>query len=198
MNSSGQTTPGSISRHLQEVRAGDADAAAQLWMRCVRLLLAQARRLLEGKNCRVADEDDLASGVFMEVCRGLHTGQFDRIQDRKHLWRLLWMITRRRVQNHCRRFNSSRRTAESALPLDALIDRADPSSDDQQVQEWMADLQDCLPNASLKKIASLLIEGHSDEYIAGKTALSVRSIQRKVRMIEQTWRGLLHSASGEA
>lgn len=198
MNSSGQTTPGSISRHLQDVRAGDADAASLLWMRCVRLLLAQARRLLEGKNRRVADEDDLASGVFMEVCQGLHNGQFDRIQDRKHLWRLLWMITRRRVQNHCRRFHSPQRPAESALPLDSSVHRVDSSSDDQQVQEWMSDLQDCLPNPALKQIASLLIEGHSDEYIAGKTALSLRSIQRKVRIIEQTWRGLLHSGWGEA
>ena len=198
MDSSGQTVPGSITRHLQDFRAGDADAASRLWMRCVRLLLMQARKLLEGQNCRVADEEDVASIVFADVCKGLHNGQFDRIQDRKNLWRLLWMITRRRVQNHCRRFNSPLRKVDSALPLEAADECNDSSSDDQQVLDWMSDLQECLPNPALKEIASLLIAGHSDEYIAGKTALSLRSIERKVRVIEEKWRGLLNSGLGDA
>jgi len=198
MINSVEAVPGSITRHLHQFRAGDAEAASQLWTRCVRLLLLQARKLLDGRNLRVADEDDMASVVFTEICQGLHSGQYDRIQDRKHLWRLMWTITRRRAINHIRRFNSPHRIVDSALPLDAAADSTDSSADDQQVVELMSDMQDCLPNPSLKEIASLLIAGHSDEYIAGRTATSVRTVERKVHVIEEFWRGLLTSGLGDA
>jgi len=198
MINSGETVPGSITRHLQDFRAGDDEAASRLWKRCVRLLLMQAEKLLDGRNLRVADQDDMANVVFTEICQGLHSGQYDRIQDRKNLWRLMWTITRRRAINHRRRYNSPRRIVDAALPVDSASNCFDPSSDDQQVVDWMFDLQDCLPNPALKEIASLLIAGHSDEFIAGKTAHSLRTVERKVRVIEDLWRGLLNSGLGDA
>src|SRR4051812_18246510 len=96
------STPGSVTRWLGQLRAGDAGAAGPQWERYFRRLVALARARLHSAPRRAADEEDVALSAFDSFCRGAGQGRFPHLDDRDDLWRLLVTITARKAL-HLRR-----------------------------------------------------------------------------------------------
>jgi hypothetical protein len=90
---------GSITRWLDVLKAGDEAAAQQLWERYFARMVGLARtKLRAGRRPGVAaDEEDAALSAFDSFCSGAARGRFPALADRDDLWRLLTVITARKV-----------------------------------------------------------------------------------------------------
>ena len=74
-----------------------------------------------------SDEEDAALSAFDSLCAGLARGQFPQLADRDDLWRLLVVITTRKVQAQARRRLRQKRGGGQVRPASDL---AGPASDD--------------------------------------------------------------------
>src|SRR5689334_11320901 len=93
----------SISEWIGRLKAGDSDAAQNLWDRYAQALVNVARKKLGDAPRRVADEEDVAQSVFSSICRGAAAGRFTDVRSRDELWWLLLSITTQKVVDHVRR-----------------------------------------------------------------------------------------------
>ena len=84
-------------------------------------------------RCRtVADEEDVALDALDSFCRRAQEGQFPNVTDRNDLWRLLVIITARKVCHLLRDKQRLKRggadVTTQAVPLDTLLGR-EPTPD---------------------------------------------------------------------
>src|SRR3954449_262565 len=114
---------GSVTLWLGALKGGDLDAAQPLWERYFAQLvrLARARLLAAPRAAADADEEDAALSAFDSFCGGAARGRFPRLVDRDELWRLLVVLTARKVvaqaQRQCRQMGCSLRTVTLKLAL---------------------------------------------------------------------------------
>ena len=78
--------PGSVTAWIEQLKAGDAAAAAPLWQGYFRRLVGLARQRLGAAPRGAADEEDVALSAFASFCRAAAQGRFPRLDDRDHLW----------------------------------------------------------------------------------------------------------------
>jgi len=82
---------------MQQLRAGDEDAALLLWNRYADQIAEVARRTLRHSSSRVTDEEDIVIVAFKNLLAGLRSGRFPELDHRDQLWRLLMVITTRKA-----------------------------------------------------------------------------------------------------
>jgi DNA-directed RNA polymerase specialized sigma24 family protein len=182
---------GSITRWIGRLQAGDAAAAQPLWQRYFEKLVELARRKLTSVRLRVADEEDVALSAFDSFCRGLRDGRFPDLQDRDNLWKLLVVLTARKVSHLMRDEHRLKRggnqNADGALEL-ANIVSANPTPEfAAEVAENCQRLLDLLGDEELRTIALQKMEGFSNEEIAGLRKCAPRTVERKLRLIRRLW-----------
>lgn len=88
---------GSVTRWIGHLKRGDDQAANHLWKRYFPRLVGLARVKLGQAPNGLADEEDAALSAFYALCEGAASGQLERLHDRDDLWRLLVVITVRKV-----------------------------------------------------------------------------------------------------
>src|SRR5262249_56890751 len=131
-----------------------------------------------------SDEEDAALSAFDSVCAGLARGRFPQLADRDDLWRLLVVITTRKVQAQARRQHRQKRGGGHVRP-DSDLDGAGPEGDDEDdllaravgseptpefaamVAEEYRRALERLGDDALRKVAILRMEGHTSDQIAG-------------------------------
>jgi hypothetical protein len=99
----------SVSDWIVQLKAGDQNAAQQLWERYVNGLVRLARGKLGKTPRRTADEDDLANSVFAGALLGIKAGRFPQINDRHDLWQVLVLLTERKAIDYRRRAWAAKR-----------------------------------------------------------------------------------------
>jgi DNA-directed RNA polymerase specialized sigma24 family protein len=183
---------GSISRWLDQLRAGDPQAAAGLWQRYFERLVNVARGRLQGAPRRAADEEDVALSAFHSLCRGAVAGRFPGLLDRDGLWRLLVVLTARKAA-HLRRDAGRRKrggqaaAGGAAIDLEQLLDAGPtPAFVAEMEEEWQR-LLDRLGDEELRRVAVWKMEGYGNEEIAGRLGCGLRSVGRKLRVIRALW-----------
>jgi DNA-directed RNA polymerase specialized sigma24 family protein len=194
--------PGSISRWLAQLKAGDPAAAQPLWERYFHRLVTLARRKLRGPLRKAADEEDVALSAFNSVCRGAADGRFPRLNDSHDLWQLLVLLTDRKALNLSRRERRVKRGGgrvldEAALPrkegsdarspLDRQTGREPSPEFAAQVAEECRRLLSLLGDPELCSIALWKMEGDSIEQIAARLGCVPRTVDRRLRLIRDTW-----------
>src|SRR5262249_54487501 len=85
------STPEPLTQWIDRLKAGDRDAARQLWLCCWQRLLEFARKKLP-KVRRVTDEEDVALSAFDSFCRGAEGEKFAELEDSRDLWEILGML----------------------------------------------------------------------------------------------------------
>ena len=85
--------PGSITRWINDLRAGNPAAASPLWHSYFDKLVHLARAALGAAPRAAVDDEDVALSAFDALSRGLVEGRFPDLRDRTDLWRLLVVIT---------------------------------------------------------------------------------------------------------
>ncbi|MFO0879806.1 MAG: ECF-type sigma factor [Gemmataceae bacterium] len=197
--------PGSVSRLIEDLKGGSEqtrrEAISELWRRFYDALVRVAEARLDGSLCRPAGAEDVALEAILEFCEALARPgadrDFPRLRNREHLWRLLVCFTARAAFdfNTRERGRRDRLAGESGLGelgFGGQPDREPPPEFVLAVEE----LLDQLPDETLRRVALLRLEGHSNQEIARRIGRAVTTVEAKLSAIRAVWRsrGL---ASGE-
>jgi RNA polymerase sigma factor (sigma-70 family) len=186
---------GSVTMLYQQLSAGDAAAASQLWRRYFPRIAGVARGAISGRAQRVADADDAAQSAFIAFWQQAQRGDFDADLDREGLWSLLATITVRKARRAARREQAQKRgggkvLGEAELPagvegpmrLDQLLSQISTQEFDLITEELLLAL-----NPELREIAVLRLLGHSNKEIAEQLGCTQRKIQRKLELLRLRW-----------
>ncbi len=197
---------GSITRWINGVKGGDLAAAQPLWERYFARMvdLARARLRASGRRDAGSDEEDAALSAFDSLCAGLARGQFPKLADRDDLWRLLVVITTRKVQAQARRGFRQKRGGGLVRPASELANPADGDGDGNDddilaqavgseptpefaamVAEECRHLLDGLDDDVLRKVAVLRMEGYTTDAVAEQLGCARRTVARQLALIRR-------------
>jgi DNA-directed RNA polymerase specialized sigma24 family protein len=192
---------GSVTTHLGKLKKGDQAAARPLWERYFPWLVGLARRKLQSKPSGAADAEDVALGAFAKFCQSAEQGRLPEVRNRNELWRLLVTLTVRmaidEVRRECRqKRGGTARAAEydmpgamlaSESPAELAASRESPPDFAAQVAEECERLLGGLDDDDLKAIVVWKTEGCTNEEIAVRLGVVLRTVERKLRVIRQQW-----------
>ena len=176
---------GSVTIWVDALRAGDPEAARQLWQRYFQSLVRLARSRLQARARGAADEEDVALSAFDSFYEGMTRGRFPDLADRDDLWRVLVIIAARKASDQNRRElrqkrggGRVRREADLAAGPEpegevlAQIVGPEPSPEfAAMVADECARRLRRLPDESLRQVALLKMEGYLNEEIAARLGL---------------------------
>jgi DNA-directed RNA polymerase specialized sigma24 family protein len=187
-----------------DLRNGDAAAATPLWERYFAILVQVAKKRLArtGSTGADADEEDAALSAFMSFCAAAGEGRFPDLSDREELWRLLVVITARKVGDQVGRRRALKRgghlpRAEGTLTdgltsgLTAALAREANPEVAAMVAEETHLLLERLGNSQLQAIAVWRMEGYTTDEIATRLGCTRRTVARKLELIRDAWTGEL-------
>ena len=175
---------GSVSRWIDGLAVRDEAAVEQLWRRYFPRLVGLARKRLRGAPRRLEDEEDVALSAFASFCRAAEAGRFPELLDREGLWRLLVVITVRKVGHLVR--DEGRRPV-SPLDAEELLSHEPSPEFAALAAEEHRRLLGCLGDPERALVATMRMEGHSVKEIADHLHYSERTIKRKLGLIRKTW-----------
>jgi RNA polymerase sigma factor (sigma-70 family) len=197
-------SPGSVTRCIQQLKAGDLDAFEKIWQHYFEELLEVARGVMrQRKRWSIVDEDDIVQNALLSVCRGFPKNKsYDNVNSRESLWPILVAITKFKVADNFRRENAAKRGAgrvlgEGNLERNAestrvglaqlVADDAPKPQDIVEMSEQLAHLMALLPRDDLKQIARLHLEGWKNNEVAEELQISTRSVERKLALVRDAW-----------
>jgi DNA-directed RNA polymerase specialized sigma24 family protein len=195
---------GSVSYWIDRLQAGDPRAAQQLWERYFQRLVGLARQQLQGTPRGAADEEDVALNAFDSFCRGAEQGRFPQLHDREDLWQLLVAITAHKALDLARREGRQKRGAAGVLDEAALADLVRSGSEEAALEQILGRepspefalemAEECrrllgrLEDAALQSLALRKMEGYTNSELAVQLGCSLRTVERKLRLIRQIWK----------
>jgi DNA-directed RNA polymerase specialized sigma24 family protein len=192
----------SVTQWMGDLRTGERDEASRLlWERYFTRLAQLAQVRLRDVARGPADGEDVALSVFDSFFQGVAAGRFPDLGNRDDLWRLLVTITVRKAHNQRRNEGRQKRGGGRVVGEDALAG-ADPMGEDfmaqvvgdEPIPEFAAMVTDeyrrlfgSLADESLRVVALLKLEGHSNEEIAKSLDCGLRTVERKLEVIRKRW-----------
>jgi DNA-directed RNA polymerase specialized sigma24 family protein len=193
---------GSVTRWIGDLKTGGDSAAQHLWERYfMRLVgLARARLRTMRRSGVVEDEEDAALSAFDSFCRGAASGRFPDLSRRDDLWRLLVVLTLRKVFDQLERQNTAKRgggriVSEADLPAGAVEGNPlnqflgnEPSPEfAAMLAEQYCQLRAGLRDETARQVLDLRLEGFSREEIAERLGCAVKTVTRKLNLIRSIW-----------
>ncbi len=200
-----QAPPGSVTRCIQQLKAGDVDGFQKIWDHYFEELLEVARGVMrQRRHWSVVDEDDIVQNALLSVCRGLPKNKsYEQVNSRESLWPILVAITKFKVADNFRRENAAKRGGgkvvseasldqnfdnSSAIGLAQIVADDSPTPQDiVEMSEQLTLLLNVLPRDDLKQIARLHLEGWKNSEIAEELEMSTRSVERKLALVRDAW-----------
>jgi DNA-directed RNA polymerase specialized sigma24 family protein len=197
---------GSVTRWISVIKDGHIAAVQPLWERYFSRMVELARLRLRSSRHKDAgsDEEDAALSAFDSLCAGLGRGRFPQIADRDDLWRLLVVITTRKVQAQVRRQLRQKRGGGQVRPASNLVGCVSDDEDDvlakaigseptpefaAMVAEEYRRLLDRLADDVLRKVAILRMEGHTTDEIGAQLGCARRTVARQLALIRRILAG---------
>jgi DNA-directed RNA polymerase specialized sigma24 family protein len=194
---------GSVTRWIGDLKVGGESATQHLWERYFHRLvhLARARLRAARRAGAVEDEEDAALSAFDSFCRGATLSRYPQVADRNDLWRLLVVITVRKVLGQLQRQGAQKRgggrlAGESALiatdaaevgGLDRIAgDEPSPELAAIMIEEYRR-LRDALKSEALRQVLDLRLEGYTRKEIAERLGCAERAVKRKLELIREAW-----------
>jgi DNA-directed RNA polymerase specialized sigma24 family protein len=195
----------SVTTWIDQLRAGNRDAARRLWERYNRHLIGLARKRLCGLGVsrRDSDEEDVALSAFDSFCCAAEQGRFPRLDDRDQLWAVLACITARKaldLRNYQRREKRGGGQVGGESVLDALlgteggdglgqvVGREPTPEDEAQEAETFRRLLALLPTEELRAIALAKLEGYTNAEIAARQRCALATVERRLGTIRAVWK----------
>lgn len=180
------------------------------WERYYKQLVKFARGRLGVIPRRDADEEDVALSAMKSFYRGLSEGRLPRLSGPDDLWKLLLTITARKASKRVR-YHQAKRRGDGKVRGESVFDRngvngglgledliaADLSpSEAAQVIGQCQEMLDALGEESLIRVATMKLEGYTNEEIANELSCAVRTVERKLFRIRLKWEPFVE-ANGE-
>jgi DNA-directed RNA polymerase specialized sigma24 family protein len=188
----------SITHWFESLKAGDRAAAGPIWERYfARMLgLARASTLPGTPGLAAADEEDAVLSAFESFCAGAENGKFAGVNGREALWRLLAVITVRKVRAQRRRERRLKRGGGSQVLRESdLVGRgldglaclhAGPELAAQAAEE-LSRLLDVLDDDTLREVALWRLDGCTCDEIAARHGCARRTVARRLDVIRKLW-----------
>lgn len=192
-------TDDSVSAWIDQLKAGEAEAAQPLWERYFARLVGLARKKLQGTARTAADEEDAALSAFHSFCRAVDAGRFPLLRDREDLWRLLVLLTERKASNQARDERRLKRGGGKVLDEAGWVGDGVGNGPDQvpgreptpdfaaQVAEECQRLLKLLDDDLLRALAVGKMEGCTNPELAARHGLALRTVERKLGLIRKIW-----------
>lgn len=193
---------GSVSVWIDQLKAGENEAAREIWERYFDKLLNVARRRLGSIPRRSFDEEDIAVSVFDSLYKGAEAGRFEEMRDRTDLWKLLVTITRQKAVDRIRREVAEKRgggatrgesvfvnknAPERMSGIDGML-REDPTPELLvAMEEQNQRLLEILRDDTLRKVAVLKLHGYTNDEVADQLGVTTRTVERKLALVRQKW-----------
>jgi DNA-directed RNA polymerase specialized sigma24 family protein len=182
---------GSISRALDHLKDGSHidTAARKLWEHAFDKLTRIARGMLKHAPKGAADEEDIALSAFHSLCAGAARGHFPDLDSRDNLWRVLYVITSRKVTARNEHDTTRKRDASRLVDVDieAVTDLEPGPEFIAMMMDELRFLLSLLRDEGLRRVARLILEGLTNQEIAERLDCHVRTIERKRELIRQAW-----------
>lgn len=193
----------SVTLWIRALEQEDESAAQALFDHYFDRLVSIARQKLGSVALRVSDEEDIAISALYSCLANVRSGQHPQIKDRDHLWRLLIRITEHRVSDMLRKHMSAKRGSGHVRGESAFVHSSGerfsggigeiPSREPtpqfaEELAEQYRRLLALLDDENLEEVARLVLAGYSTADIAAKTNRTQRTIQRRIKMIQNTWK----------
>jgi DNA-directed RNA polymerase specialized sigma24 family protein len=190
---------GTITRWIGDLKGGDPEAARRLWDRYFEQLVRLARSKRRGlaRSEAPADEEDVALSALNCVFQGAAEGKYPDLGDRDELWRLLALITARKVINLERDARRQKRGGgrrvrgdddEAAALLEVMGPGPTPEFDALMQEEYRRRLES-LGDDVLRRVAEWRLEGYDLEEIGERLRCGTRTVRRRLERIRQLWLG---------
>lgn len=182
---------GDVTTWIRGAESGDTECQNALWNH----YFAQVIRLAQGRmfafQTSVYDPEDAALSAMHSLFRGMHSGRFPQLDDRSNLWRLLVLITHRKVRAQWRKENATRRMSpadsDREFPIGEIA-ASDPTPESIHIMmDEMEKLLKKLNDAQLQRIALLRMDGFTQDEIADQLDCASRTIRRKLNRIRESW-----------
>ncbi len=173
---------------LRRFRAGEHDAATELYVRYARRLQGLARRRTGSGLSKRFDPEDVVQSVFRTFFRRAAAGLYD-VPAGEQLWNLLLVLALNKVRKLSHHHGAQKRDVRrtTALPDADLLSQShgrlseDPASVlAMTVQETIEQLPD-----AQQAVVRLRIEGHEIAEIAHATGRSKRTVERVLQKFRQ-------------
>lgn len=195
-----------VSIWIEDLKNTDDSAAEKLWNHFFLRLRAIAKKKLHSTTNAVYDEEDAAQSAFLSFCNGIAAGRFPDLNDRQSLWKLLLVITSRKISRrhkYDRRqkrdigrshgeaiFAQSTNSDIESSPSSKFICR-EPSPDFVvEFSETCDTLFNQLDDSRLQQTLRLRLEGYTINEIADRMSSSRRTVQRSMELIRRRWQEL--------
>lgn len=191
---------GSVSDWLNRLACQDASAERELFDRYFFKLVEFARQRGWSAPGGIEDEEDLALIAMNSFFRRASQGQFPELSQHHELWSLLVTIVIRKAINRHKKDSAVKRGGGRAQWRLPSVDDDEPywpqieAVANSPGPELLAELNDQLQRAFsvlnsdvLKKVASLRLEGFTNQEIAAHLAVAERTVRRKLDLIRREW-----------
>lgn len=198
--------PGTITAHIVGMKEGDEESVRELWAHCFASVARIARNQMSGTARRMTDEEDVAASVFESLYFSTVQGKFPDLSNRESLWRLVVVMTRRKVADYVNREKAQKRgggkvRGDSVGPpdssggaFDQFVSETPSPESVAMVEEETTRLLDLLPSEEHRQIALCRLEGNSVSETAEMLKLTVRTVERRLQQIRAIWAGELQGS----
>jgi RNA polymerase sigma-70 factor (ECF subfamily) len=178
---------------MSRLRAGDEQAASEVFHRFAHRLVALARTRLDRRLRQKIDPEDILQSVYKSFFRRHRQGQFD-LADWDSLWSLLTLLTVRKCRQWVRRFHADRRDIDrepgpvgepdgSGPGWEALA--RDPTPEEAaMLAETVENLLKGLKERD-RAIVSLSLQGYAAAEISAQLVLPQRTVFRVLERVKQ-------------
>lgn len=176
-----------VTEWIAGLKAEDQAAAEKLWHRYCRRVAGIAKRILGTGLAGAADEHDVAQSAFRSFFLRASRGQFPQLEDREDLWKLLATITIRKAIKRRRKNARQKSTHEVGAYFAEELAAENSHELSVDMREEVTRLVGLLDEKT-QQVAGLLLQGHTNQEIADQIGTSLATIERKRKLIRETWR----------
>lgn len=187
---------GTITHWMIRLRKGDTSAADGLWNyfspNLLRQFAPQCRQL------RTSDEEDIVSIAFFELTAAVMENKAEHITNRKEFWRLLKIITKRKLRDSLRYENAIKRGGEYRTVsmerrpaiAQSLTKHAPPDTthlDDDSLIAKVLGVADKMHRPEFCRIIDCKLKGMTNAAVARELGISLRTTQYLIQDIKKLW-----------
>ena len=189
--------PAEVSDHslLRRLRAGNPDAATQLYLRYAQRLQSLARAQSSPHLAQRVDSEEIVQSVFGSFFRRAKDGYYD-VPVGEDLWKLFLVIALNKIRSKGAYHNAAKRDVRITEQGAVFADNEASAKDDDEAALSILQMTIDESLASLpehhRQILALRVEGHEIEEIAARTQRSKRTVERVLQEVRLKLSHLLH------
>jgi RNA polymerase sigma-70 factor (ECF subfamily) len=180
---------------LRRFRAGDQDAATEIYLRYAHRLRALAEAKCGPDLAQRLDADDIVQSVFRSFFRGASGGCYD-VPAGEELWKLLLVIALNKIRAQGAFHRAAKRDVRHTAAADHLDEAAATGRSDDEAYAVLRlvveEILEQLP-AAARAIVELRIEGYEVAEIAQQLKRSKRTVERNLQEFRKKLAELLEA-----